>query len=406
MVNILMNQLIMLTKRAATHIAYWRVLVFAVAAFVINTTEFIPVALLSDIGHGFGLPVAQVGLMMTVYAWVVTLFSLPFMLLTAKMERKKLLLCLFAIFIGGHVLTVISWNFEILLLSRTIIAISHAVFWSITAALVMRVAPKGKQQQALGWLSLGTAMAMILGLPLGRIIGQWLGWRATFLLIAVVAVVLMILMYQLLPKMESKNAGSLKSVPLLFKRPLLLGLYGLTLTAVTAHFTAYSYIEPFLLNISQMSSMTATMALLIFGVSGMVASSLFGRFHPHYPQPFILLSLTLLIVSLLLLVPLSGSQIAMFGLIFVWGIAISCLGLSMSMRVLHYAPDATDVATAMYSGIFNLGIGSGALLGGVVMRHSDAGLSNIAWVGAALAILATIFFVWVQHQFAHTAPES
>ncbi|XXQ67692.1 sugar transporter [Neisseriaceae bacterium B1] len=392
----------MLPQKTATQIAYMRVIVFAAAAFVVNTTEFIPVALLSDIGKGFGLPVSQVGLMITVYAWIVTLLSLPFMLLTAKIERKKLLLGLFTVFISGHILTVCSWNFEVLLLSRTIIAMSHAIFWAITSALVMRVAPKGKQQQALGWLSLGTAMAMILGLPLGRIIGQLLGWRTTFALIAVLAAVLMALMYKLLPKMESKNTGSLKSVPILFKRPLLVGLYFLTMTAVTAHFTAYSYIEPFVLQISKMGAGMATAVLLVFGVSGIIASTLFGRLHPQYPQPFIFGALALLIISLLLLVPLSGSHIAMFGLIFVWGIAISCLGLCMIIRVLSYAPDATDVATAMYSGIFNIGIGGGAFLGGVVMH--ETGLHNIGWVGAALAMVATGVFAWVQWRFKNSAP--
>ena len=106
-------------KINAIQVAYLRVLVFACAAFVVNTTEFIPVALLSDIGQSFGLPVSQVGLMITVYAWVVTLMSLPFMLLTANIERKKLLMGVFTVFIAGHVLSVCAWNFEILLLSRT-----------------------------------------------------------------------------------------------------------------------------------------------------------------------------------------------------------------------------------------------------------------------------------------------
>lgn len=395
----------MLTKKTVTQIQYLRVLVFACSAFVINTTEFIPIALLSDIGQSFALPVAQVGLMITVYAWVVTLMSLPFMLLTAKMERKKLLLCLFSVFILGHLLSVVAWRFEVLLLSRIIIALSHAVFWSITAALVMRVAPKGKRQQALAWLSLGTAMAMILGLPLGRMIGQLLGWRTTFALITLLASGLMLLVYRLLPRLESRNAGSLKSLPLLLKRPLLLGLYFLTMCAITAHFTAYSYIEPFMRQISQMSNSLATAVLLIFGVSGMVSSWLFGRFHPQYPQPFILSALALLILSLSLLLPLSGSHSAMFGLVLLWGIAISCLGLALNMRVLQLAPDATDVATAIFSGIFNIGIGGGALLGGIVMRHSQSGLSQIGWVGATLTTIATVVFIVIYQKYRHTAPQ-
>ena len=366
-------------KINALKVAYLRVLVFACAAFVVNTTEFIPVALLSDIGQSFGLPVSQVGLMITVYAWVVTLMSLPFMLLTANIERKKLLMGVFAVFIAGHVLSVCAWNFEILLLSRTVIALSHALFWALTATLVMRVAPKGKRQQALGW-------------------------RTTFGLIALMAFGLMVLMYRLLPTLESRNSGSLKSVPVLLKRPLLLGLYFLTMTAVTAHFAVYSYIEPFVLHIAHMSGGAATMLLLVFGVSGMAASWLFGRFHPKYPQPFLMTALAFLTASLLLLLPISGNQTALFGLVFVWGVAIACLGLAMNMRVLQLAPDATDVATSMFSAIFNIGIGGGALLGGLVMRHSENGLAHIGWVGAALAAFAALVFAAVYQKFRHTAP--
>ncbi len=382
--------------------AYWRVLAFAVAAFIFNTTEFIPVALLSDIGKSFAMPVSEVGLMMTVYAWVVTICSLPFMLLTAKLERRNLLMFLFIIFITGHVLSVIAWNFEMLLLSRLVIAVAHAVFWAITSSLVMRVAPMGKQHQALAWLSMGSALATVLGLPLGRIIGQLLGWRTTLGLIGVIALMVMILLWKLLPKLPSQNAGSLKSVPILFKRPLLIGIYALTAIGVTAHFTAYSYIEPFILQISQMNANWATIVLLIFGVSGMLASWLFGRFNQRMPNAFAITSLLLMLTALLLLKPLSGSMVGMFSLIFAWGVGMGGLALSMIVRVLHYAPDATDVATALYSGIFNIGIGGGALLGGIVMKQW--GLANIGLVGAALAALGLTIFVWTNKRFAHTAP--
>ena len=375
-------------KINALKVAYLRVLVFACAAFVVNTTEFIPVALLSDIGQSFGLPVSQVGLMITVYAWVVTLMSLPFMLLTANIERKKLLMGVFAVFIAGHVLSVFAWNFEILLLSRTVIALSHALFWALTAALVMRVAPKGKRQQALGWLSLGTSMAMILGLPLGRMIGQALGWRTTFGLIALMAFGLMVLMYRLLPTLESRNSGSLKSVPVLLKRPLLLGLYFLTMTAVTAHFAVYSYIEPFALQSAHFAPQQATLLLLVYGAAGFAGSYLFGRHFSRNTRVFFAAATAATAAAMFLLLPLSAPAWLLMALCFFWGIVITVLGLAMISRVLHFAADATDVASSIYSSLFNVGIGGGALFGRYAAQWF--GLNNIGYAGGSLAALALL----------------
>ena len=156
-------------------IAYVRVTLLAVAAFIFNTTEFIPVALLSDIAADFSMDVTSTGLIITIYAWAVSILSLPLMLLTSKLERKRLLLRLFVLFTLSHVLAAIAWNFTVLVIARLGIAISHAIFWSITSSLVVRLAPINKGSQAIGMLALGTSLAMVLGLPLGRVVGELLG---------------------------------------------------------------------------------------------------------------------------------------------------------------------------------------------------------------------------------------
>ena len=122
-------------------IAYTRVIALAFAAFIFNTTEFIPVALLSDIAADFKMDVTSTGLIITIYAWAVSILSLPLMLLTSKLERKRLLLRLFVLFTLSHVLAAIAWNFTVLVIARLGIAISHAIFWSITSSLVVRLAP-------------------------------------------------------------------------------------------------------------------------------------------------------------------------------------------------------------------------------------------------------------------------
>jgi DHA1 family L-arabinose/isopropyl-beta-D-thiogalactopyranoside export protein-like MFS transporter len=128
---------------------YFQVFLMGVSAFIMNTTEFVPVALLSDIAQDFSITTAETGWMLTLYAWIVAAMSLPLMLLTSRFERKRLLLGLFAVFIASHVLSVFAWSFDVLLISRVGIALSHAIFWSITAAIAIRVAPKGKKALAL-----------------------------------------------------------------------------------------------------------------------------------------------------------------------------------------------------------------------------------------------------------------
>ncbi|HEA3262509.1 TPA: sugar transporter [Pasteurella multocida] len=392
----------MLPFQAARQRQFARVITFALAGFVFNTTEFIPVALLSDIAQSFAMPVSQTGLIITVYAWVVSLMSLPFMLLTAKAERRGLLIKLLVLFILSHLLSVIAWDFWVLVLARIGVALTHSIFWAITASLVIRVAPKDKKSQAIGLLAIGCSLAMILGLPLGRLIGQFFGWRATFAIIVLIAIGILCLFYQLLPHLPSKNAGSLNSLPTLFKRPLLLGLYALTMIIISAHFTAYSYIEPFMLNISTMSHSMATFVLFVFGLSGITASLLFNRYYNAGPIRFILFSMGLLTATLLLLFIASQQTWTMFLLTFFWGIGIAGIGLGLQIRVLHLAPDATDVAMAIYSGIYNIGIGAGALLGNQVMQHY--GLAYIGVAGALFAVFGLVLFILVQWKYGHLAP--
>ena len=376
---------------------YWRVVIMACAAFIFNTTEFVPVALLTDIGQSFDMQSSDVGLMMTVYAWTVMIMSLPAMLATGDMERKGLLLKLFVIFIIGHIISVIAWNYWILLIARMCIAVAHSLFWAITASLVMRVAPKNKKTQAIGMLAIGTSLATILGLPLGRLVGQLVGWRITFAIIAALALVVMVFIMRLLPNLPSKNAGSLSSLPILAKRPLLIGLYATTVIIVSAHFTAYTYIEPFMVQIGELDPNLATIILLVFGVSGITASVIFNRLYRFGPTQFISGAMILLAISLTFMLASANYTATMFTLAFIWGIGISCIGLALQMRVLQLAPDATDVASAIYSGIFNAGIGAGALFGNQIAHH--VGLEYIGFSGAALAVIALGIFVFFNFRY-------
>lgn len=368
--------------------AWLSVIGLTFSTFIFNTSEFIPIGLLSDIAGDFGITEANAGMLITVYAWVVALASLPLMLIFAKTENRKLMLSITAIFAASHILSGFAKDFYMLMISRIGVACSHAIFWSIVTPLAVRLAPEGKGSTALSIIVCGSSIAMIIGLPLGRTIGLYLGWRATFLIIAVLAAVILAILAAVLPKMSGDGSISLRKLPALIKSPALLSIYLVTVVAITGHFTGYSYIEPFLGQVAGLGSNWITIVLTIFGVVGLAGSWLFSRCYDRYRRRFIQFAVAGICIFLLLLHAAALNPVTAVILCVFWGFAINFYNLSFQSEIIRNAPKGTAVAMSIYSGIYNIGIGGGALIGGYVC--SGISISCIGYVGGAIALVAAI----------------
>ena len=359
------------------------------SAFIFNTSEFIPIGLLSDIAADFSITESHAGLMITVYAWVVALASLPLMLVFAKTESKKLMLSITALFVVSHVLSGLASDFYMLMLSRMGVACAHAIFWSIVTPLAVKTAPEGKQSTALSFIVSGSSIAMIVGLPLGRTIGLYAGWRATFLIIGAVALMILCILALVLKKTPGESNFSIRKLPALFKTPALLGIYLITVIAITGHFTGYSYIEPFMGQVAGMGSTLITMVLTLFGVVGIFGSVIFSKFYDRHPGFFIKYAVSGICISLLLLQAASFSIWSEFLLCVFWGLAINSYNLVFQSEIIRNAPQGTAVAMSIYSGIYNVGIGTGALVGGAVC--DGKGIQYIGYVGGAIVLIALVY---------------
>lgn len=365
------------------------VLTLALCVFVFNTSEFIPIGLLTDIGQDFNTSEAQTGWLVTTYAWVVALMSLPLMLLASKMECRKLMMWVVAVFVCSHIASSLATNYWLLMASRIGVACSHAIFWSIVSPLAVEVAPPRKRATALSLIVAGSSIAMIVGLPLGRVLGLYLGWRATFLGIGLVAALALLCLWRLFPNVQNNNAVALRDVPALLKQPPLLSIYILTPIIMTGNFTVYSYIEPFLAQVSGMTESGITWVLVAYGTIGIVASWLFSKLYDQSPWSFTRLSVVGIAISLLSMKLCAFDTTILIALCIFWGFSVTLYNLVFQSLILLAAPKGTAIAMSVYSGIYNIGIGSGALVGGLVCTHLS--IDSIGYVGGSIAIIAALF---------------
>lgn len=375
----------------------WLVLAgLAFSAFIMNTSEFMPIGLLVDIAADFGMTEAGAGLIISLYAWAVALLSIPLMVFASRFELKRLMLAVIALFAAGQVASALAPTFPLLVAARLMVAAAHAVFWSIASPVAVRVVGQHHAEAAIGTIATGSAIAMVCGLPLGRAIGLVLGWRMTFACVAAAAVVALVFLLTAMPRLAQGQRFSARQLPELFKIPALRNIYVVTALFATAHFTGYSYIEPFLQQVAGFSENLTTFALVLFGAAGVAGSMVFSRTYRRTRFSFMRGAVLGVVASLALLLAASIGPVAVLAVCAVWGACYTAYNVAFQAEVVSNAPQpAQTVAMAAYSGIFNLGIGSGTWVGGAVtsaVSVADVGLGG-AVIGAAAFLVCSMALV-------------
>lgn len=363
-----------------------------VSAFIFNTSEFMPIGLLTDIAKSFEITEAKAGMLITVYSWIVMLLSLPLMILVSRIDYRRLFMGTVAVFGICQVLTVLSNSYGMLMVSRIGVACAHAIFWSIASPIAVRMASEAHQSKALSMVVTGTSVATIAGLPLGKMVGHYAGWRIAFLIVAVITFVVLVYMAFLFPKMDCGEPFRVKQLPQLFKNRSLVCVYIQTFLFVVGYYTSYSYIDPFLQQVAGMGNSMVTITLFVFGAAGLFGSFLFSKFYDKYRRSVLRTVMAALVVELLLLLPAAGKPGFMMALCAMWGITVLMFNVSFQSETIQCTDEqSSSVAMSIFSGIFNFGIGAGSFLGGIVCDKGQ--ISHLGFVGAVFAAISLLFFL-------------
>ncbi|WP_370415263.1 MFS transporter [Streptomyces fradiae] len=364
------------------------VIAVAGATFTVVTSEMLPVGLLTPIGEALKVTEGTAGLTLTITG-LVGAVSAP--LLTpalGRFDRRPVLCGLMAVLIIGNLLAAWSPHFAVMVAARVLVGIGMGGVWAIAAGLAVRLVPGKSVGPATSLVFSGIAVASVLGVPAGTYIGELADWQTAFVTVAGLALVVLVALAVLLPKLPAEQEIRLGGVLRLVGNPRVATGLGVVLLLVTGHFAAYTYVRPALEEISGASASVIGTLLLVYGVAGVLGNFASGALASRTPRGA-LLAISLVLAATVCLMPLiGGSVVTATVLLAVWGVSYGGVSVSTQTWLLAAAPEARESASALFVGVFNGSIALGAFVGGLAADGS--GIEAVMYLGAALAAGALV----------------
>ncbi|MEW2454245.1 MFS transporter [Streptomyces albus] len=360
-------------------------LALAVGAFGIGTTEFVMMGLLPNVADDLGTSVPTAGYLVSAYALGVVLGAPLLTAVGARVPRKLMLLMLMGLFTLGNLASALAPGFGTLLAGRVLAGLPHGAFFGVGAVVAARLVREGRAARAVATMFLGLTVANIVGVPGGTALGQQLGWRATFVVVALIGLVAMVSLALLVPRLPLEHQGGVKhELRALGNRQVVLGL----LTAVFGFggvFAVYSYLASMMTEVTGLAEASVTWVLALFGIGMTLGTLLAGPLTDRAPRRTLYTALALMAGLMLAFHAVATVKWAALLLVGLLGAVGFLITTPVQMLVMRAASDAPTLASASNHSAFNLANAGGAWLGGAVIA-AGWGWMSPTLVGAALAL--------------------
>ncbi len=369
-----------------------------VAAYAIGTTEFVIVGLLPTVANDLNIDLPLAGLIVSVYALGVTFGAPVLTALTGRLDRKLLLLGLMALFILGNTMAALSPGYAPLLVARVLSAFAHGVFFSVGSTIAADLVPENKRASAIAMMFMGLTVAIVTGVPLGTLIGQTFGWRATFAAVAGLGVIAFAGLWMLLPtNLKKAPAATIGEQVKVLGSGRLLIVFAMTALGYGGTFVTFTFLASILEQVTGFQASAVSLILVLYGIAIAIGNIAGGRLANRDPikalawlftaQAVVLAIFSFTAVSPWLTIP-TLAALGFLSFANVPGLQIYVVQLADVVR-----PAAVDVASALNIAAFNLGIAAGAWVGGLVVA-SSLGLGATPWVGAIFVVGALVLTLW------------
>lgn len=369
------------TKGAGLSIA-----ILAFSAFLIVTTEFLIVGLLPALARDLDISISVAGQLVTLFAFTVMIFGPPLTAALSHLDRKRLFIAILLIFAAANALAAVSESFWLLAVARVVPALALPVFWGTASETAGQLAGPQRSGQAISRVYLGISAAMLLGIPLGTVVSNAIGWRGAFWLLAGFSLIMAIAMWMYMPSVARTAKVDFLQQARIFRERYFLSNVLLSIVVFTAMFAAYTYLADILERVAGVAPENVGWWLMAFGAVGLIGNWIGGKAVDRSPIKATALFLVLLAVGMAAIVPLAHTGMIFCVALGLWGIANTALYPVSQVRVMNSVSHSQALAGTTNVSAANAGIGIGAIVGG--MTIPSLGVEYLGYVASAVAVIA------------------
>ena len=366
----------------------FKVFILTIATFTVGLIELIIGGVLPEIANDLNVSIGTAGQLITIYALVYAIAGPTLLAFTSKVERKSLYLWSMLIFTIGSLIACWSPNYEVLFFSRMLTAASGSLIVTLSLTIAVKVVAPEFRARVIGIISMGISSSIVLGVPLGVLVEEALGWRILFLVIALLTLVAMVVIYMFLDHIPVEEIMPLKAQFASLKNSKVLSAHLVTLLLLAGHYTMYAYLTPFLESTMHLNAYWISVVYFVFGLAAVSGGMIGGVMSDRLGSTKTILIVIGVFALAMFVLPMSAKFIWIFPVVlFVWGALSWALSPAQQSYLIQNAPETADIQQSFNFSALQIGIAVGSAFGGIVIKNTGSVTMN-AWVGAAIVVLS------------------
>lgn len=367
-----------------------KVWILAAAAVTVGLVELIVGGVLPKIAKDLDVSIATAGQLITVFALVYAVTGPILLSVTSKVERKKLMLITLGIFCLGNLMTFLSPNFTLVMVARVLTAMSASLVIVLALTITRRIVVPELRARALGIIFMGVSSALVLGVPIGIVIADWIGWRSLFLAIAFLSLVSMQFIFLFLEKLPGEKQLPLITQVKALGNVKIAAAHLATMFTLAGHYTLYAYFAPFLETTMELNEYWISVCYFLFGIAAVSGGAFGGALADKFGSTKSILFIISSFAVALFILPYTTFYMPLFLVVMMlWGALSWALAPPQQNYIIESDPITSDVHQSFNNSALQVGIAIGSLVGGVVIAQGLA-VTATATVGALLVVFALL----------------